>query len=147
MQTFTMALPFIWLGVIVVAAVLEAITTQLVSIWVAAGGVAGLITAVAGGDLTLQLLLFAVVTAVLLAVTRPLARRMAQMPKTQTNADRYIGKAGVVTEQIDNEAARGLVKVLGSVWTARSADGSVIPAGANVEICAIDGVKVIVKRK
>ena len=84
MQTFTMALPFIWLGVIVVAAVLEAITTQLVSIWFAAGGVAGLITAVAGGDLTLQLLLFAVVTAVLLAVTRPLARRMAQMPRTLT---------------------------------------------------------------
>ena len=67
------------------------------------------------------------------------------MPKTQTNADRYIGKAGVVTEQIDNEAARGLVKVLGSVWTARSADGSVIPAGANVEICAIDGVKSLSK--
>lgn len=146
MDMFTMAWPFIWLGVIVLAAVIEAATTQLVSIWFAAGGVAGLIAAALGGPPWLQLLLFAAVTAVTLAATRPLVRRMANEPKTETNAGRYIGKTGVVTEQIDNVAARGLVKVLGSVWTARSADGSVIPAGESVVIQAIDGVKVIVSK-
>ena len=154
MDTSTMALPdawawtlpFVWLGVIVLAAVIEAMTTQLVSIWFAAGGVAGLITTVAGGPFWLQLLLFAVVTAITLAIARPLARRMAAAPKTETNADRYAGKTGVVTEQIDNVAARGLVKVLGSVWTARSADGSVIPAGTEVIIQSIEGVKAIVRR-
>lgn len=140
------ALPFVWLGIIVLAAVIEALTTQLVSIWFAAGGVAGLVTTVAGGPFWLQLLLFAVVTAITLAITRPLVRRMAAAPKAETNVDRYVGKTGVVTEQIDNVAARGLIKVLGSVWTARSADGSVIPAGTEVIIQSIEGVKAIVRR-
>ena len=34
--------------------------------------------------------------------------------------------------------------MLGSVWTARSADGSVIAQGARVKVEAIDGVKLIV---
>lgn len=69
---------------------------------------------------------------------------MTRFHKAETNADRYIGKTGVVTEEIDNTAGRGLVKVLGSIWTARSEDGAVIAAGENVLVKRIEGVKVIV---
>ena len=50
----------------------------------------------------------------------------------------------MVTDAIDNSLAKGQVKVLGSVWTARSADGSAIAEGARVRVEAIDGVKLIV---
>ena len=50
-----------------------------------------------------------------------------------------------VIEEIDNVAGSGAVKVAGKVWTARSADGDVIPAGTKAEALRIEGVKLIVK--
>lgn len=48
-------------------------------------------------------------------------------------------------EPIDNLAGKGQVRVLGSVWTARSQnDGITIPMGQNVIVQKIDGVKLIV---
>ena len=38
----------------------------------------------------------------------------------------------------------GVVKADGKSWSARSADGSIIPAGSVVEVQKIDGVKLIV---
>ena len=61
-----------------------------------------------------------------------------------TNADRVLGATGKVTETIDNENSSGAVYVDGKTWTARSADGAVIPAGEPVEITSMEGVKLIV---
>jgi membrane protein implicated in regulation of membrane protease activity len=55
-----------------------------------------------------------------------------------------VGAAAKVTETIDNENTAGAVYVDGKTWTARSADGSVIPAGTLVEVRRIEGVKLIV---
>ena len=55
-----------------------------------------------------------------------------------------IGAEAVVTEAIDNAQAKGLVKVKGAIWSARSADDRPIPAGATVTVKAIEGVKLIV---
>ena len=65
--------------------------------------------------------------------------------KEDTNAGRYLGKIGIVTSEINNIAAVGQVKVLGNVWSARSSDGSIIPAGASVLVLRIEGVKLIVE--
>ena len=60
----------------------------------------------------------------------------------------YIGKEGVVTECINNIDATGVVKVSGSVWTARTEDDkTIIPEGAHIEVIRIEGVKLIVKFK
>lgn len=140
-------IPYLWLAVIVVAAIIEALTAQLVSIWFVVGGVAGLIAYVCGAPFWLQLDLFVVVTALTLLVTRPFVKKLMHFKKVDTNADRYIGKDGIVITEINNTLGHGQVKVMGSVWTARSTDGSVIPAGANVLIHAIEGVKLIVELK
>ena len=42
-------------------------------------------------------------------------------------------------------ATSGAVYVDGKTWTARSADGSVLPAGSRVEIRRMEGVKLIVE--
>ena len=60
---------FVWLGVIILAAVIEAGTTQLVSIWAVAGGIAALIAALCGGPIWLQGILFIVVTVLALLIT------------------------------------------------------------------------------
>ena len=63
---------------------------------------------------------------------------------TATNADSVIGKTAIVTESVDNIAAQGAVKVGGVVWTARSSTERPIPAGTQVRVDRIEGVKLYV---
>ncbi len=136
----------IWLVVAVVMAIVEASTVQLVSIWFAIGAAAGCITSIFTDSLTIQLIVFAVVSALALVITRPLVKRIKVKKAEATNSDRYIGKTGVVIETIDNAAAKGLVKVGGATWSARSLDGEPIEKGASVTVAAIEGVKLMVKQ-
>jgi len=139
------SMTIIWLVIAVVMAVVEAVTVQLVSVWFAIGAAAGCITSLITDSIPIQLIVFAAVTAIALAVTRPLVKRIKVKKAEATNSDRYIGKQGVVTQAIDNSAAKGLVKVGSSVWTARSQDGKPIKEGVSVTVIAIEGVKLIVK--
>ena len=136
----------IWLILAVAMAVLEGMTVQMVSIWLCIGAVAACITSLFTDKLTIQLIVFVVVTAIALAETRPIVKRMKQKRPEATNADRYIGKTAVVIEAIDNENAAGLVKVDNQKWTARSADGTLIEAGTTVTVTAIEGVKLLVQK-
>ena len=140
-------MPYVWLAVILLAAVIEMATVQLVSVWFAAGALTALIACLADAPLIVQVLVFGVVSAAALAAMRPLAVRKLAVRKTRTNADRYLGKIALVTVEIDNTVGTGQANVLGSIWTARSADGSVIPAGRRVVVESIDGVKLIVREK
>ena len=137
---------WVWLGAAVVFGVVEALTAGLVSIWCVAGSAAALIGAFLGAGLGAQVALFVVVSAAALAVTRPLVRRYTAGKAVPTNLDRVLGDSGKVMETIDNENSSGAVYVDGKTWTARSADGSVIPAGTVVEILRMEGVKLFVKK-
>ena len=137
---------WVWLAAAVVFGVVEALTAGLVSIWFVAGSAAALIGAFLGAGLGVQVALFVAVSAAALAVTRPLVRRYTAGKAIPTNLDRVLGDSGKVTETIDNENSTGAVYVDGKTWTARSDDGTVIPAGAVVEILRMEGVKLFVKK-
>ena len=137
---------WLWLGAIVLFGVVEAVTAGLVSIWFVAGSAAALIGALLGAGIGVQAALFIAVSAAALAVTRPLVRRYTAGKAVPTNADRVLGGTGKVTEVIDNENSTGAVYVDGKTWTARSADGSVIPAGATVQVLRMEGVKLFVQK-
>ena len=134
----------VWIAMLVVFIVIEAATAQLVTIWFAAGALAALITALAHGPIALQVVVFVVVSIVALIATRPLVRKITNTKEARLNADRCIGQTAVVTEEINNIDGTGMAKTDGKVWTARSADGSVIPEGAQVKVDKIEGVKLIV---
>ncbi|MGN0549439.1 MAG: NfeD family protein [Acutalibacteraceae bacterium] len=137
---------WVWIGLIVVTAAVEAATVQLVTIWFAVGGVAGLIAYAAGLEIWLQILIFALVSAVALAVTRPLVKKFTNGRKMPTNADRYIGEKAVVTEKIENDLSKGAVKIGGLEWTARSVDSETAEVGEQVTVEAIEGAKLIVRK-
>ena len=137
---------WLWLGAVVLFGAVEAATAGLVSIWFAAGAVAGLIAAWLGAGVAAQVVLFAVVSAAALAVTRPLVRRYAAGKPVPTNLDRVLGDTGRVTETIDNARSAGAVYVDGKTWTARSDDGAVIPQGTTVKILRMEGVTLFVKK-
>lgn len=134
----------IWIGAIVIFGVAEALTAGLVSIWFVLGAVAGLITAVSGGAVWLQVALFFVVSIAALILTRPLVRRMNRGHIVPTNADRVLGGVGRVTERIDNTVPTGAVYIDGKTWTARSESGEVFPVGALVQVSRMEGVKLYV---
>ena len=114
---------WLWLGAMVVFGIVEALTAGLVSIWFVGGSAAALIGAFLGAGIGAQVALFVAVSALALAVTRPLVRRYAAGKAVPTNLDRVLGDTGRVTETIDNARSAGAVYVDGKTWTARSADG------------------------
>lgn len=138
---------YIWIAVFIVAVAVEFATVQLVSVWFAVGALASFILSVCRVDqLWIQIAVFTLVSLVSLAATRPLIKKLNKKTKREpTNADMYIGLEGIVTEKIDDIEAKGLVKVKGSVWSAKSPSGTVIPAGARVKVLSIEGVKLIVE--
>ena len=90
--------------------------------------------------------MFIGVSALALLLTRPLVKKLRKFDKARTNADRYIGKVGVVTVDIDPIKATGMVEVDGSKWTARSTSGEIIEANTPVVVDSIEGVKLMVTR-
>ena len=135
----------IWIAAMVIFGVVEAITVGLTSIWFVVGSVAGLIAAICGGPIWLQLALFFVVSIVCLAATRPLVKKLLRKDVTATNADRVLGQTARVTESIDNAVPTGAVYVGGMTWTARSETGAPIPAGRVVTVTRMEGVKLFVQ--
>lgn len=137
----------LWVWVILLAAfiIIEAATAQLVTVWFAVGSFAALVTSFFTDSILIQVVVFVIISAITLAVTRPLVKKMTKTQKQPTNADMYINQEGIVTEEINNIEATGLVKVKGSVWTARTEDdGFTVPVGTHVNVVKIEGVKLIV---
>ncbi len=73
-----------------------------------------------------------------------LSKKVLKTDYVKTNADRYIGKLAVVTEEISNIDAKGQVKVDNQIWSARSQNGETISEGTKVNVLRIEGVKLIV---
>ena len=134
-----------WLALFIALSVGEAATVGLVCIWFAIGALAAFVSACLSVHLWVQLIVFAVVSAGALALIRPAAARYFHTKRSPTNADRVVNQTALVTETVDNEAGAGQVNVMGQVWSARSELGVVIPAGTQVKVKRIEGVKVFVE--
>ncbi len=133
-----------WIVLVIIFAVVEAMTAGLTCIWFGVGAVAALISAFFGAAIWLQFVWFFVISIASLLLTRPLVRKYVDSVKQPTNADMVIGRTALVIEDIDNIAATGAVSVGGKEWTARSDTGVRILSGEVVTVLRIDGVKLIV---
>ena len=133
----------IWLGIIIVAIIVEIITIDLVSIWFAAGGVVALIADLLGASQAIQIALFVIVTTIAIFVTRPIAKKYLRTNIEKT--DRVIGKHGLVTKTITADT-KGEVKVMSTSWLAASVDNNTINEGEYCEIMAIEGAHLVVKK-
>lgn len=136
-----------WLIVFIIMVVVELATMGLTTIWFAGGAAVAFLLSLADVPVALQILAFFGVSVILLAVTRPLAMKHLNLKREKTNTDDMIGKSAMVLTEIDNNNGKGQIRFNGIEWTARSAEGTVIPEGAQVEIVEIKGVKAIVKLK
>ena len=137
-----------WLIASAVFLLIEILTLGLTSIWFAGGAVVAAIAALFGVPFLVQMLLFIVVTCLLFALTRLVAKRYLNNRVQKTNTDALIGQTALVKETINNMESKGYVQLNGQDWTARSAEaGEIIPAGCEVVVKEIQGVKLIVERE
>ena len=137
----------VWTGAVILFGIAEGLTAGLVSIWFVFGSLAALAAAFLNASLGVQVALFVLVSAVTLALTRPMVRRLMRRRSEPTNLDRVVGETGRVTETIDNAVPSGAVYVGGKTWTARSEGEEIIPAGSQVTVVRIEGVKLLVKNE
>ena len=129
---------WVWLILAVVFLIAEAATTALISIWFAVGALAGLVASIFTDSLPVQILVFALVSAVTLAIMVPtLAKRRANKKPPVTNGSQLaVGKRGVVLKAIV-PGSIGRVRVDGLDWQA-TAD-SPLPEGAPCQVTAAEG--------
>ena len=134
----------VWFLLMVFFILLEAGTVALVSTWFAAGALGAMITALCGGALWLQCVVFLVISVVLLISLRGFLRKHITPKQIKTNVDSIVGTEGLVTATIDNLASTGQVKLGGMEWSARSTSGEVIQPGERIRVDRVEGVKVFV---
>jgi len=138
-------MPIYWIILFLVLLFIELATVNLVSIWFAIGAVAAFFTSFITDSVVIQLLVFVVVSVFALFLTMPMVKKVRNKEKVvPTNLDRVIGKEAEVTKKID-PTHYGEVEIFGTVWTATSGDN--LKVGEKVIVDAIDGVKLIVKKR
>lgn len=139
-------MPFFWIAVMVLAVVAESMTTALVAIWFMPSAIISMILAFFKVPIPVQATVFLVISALLIIFSRTIFKKTVAAHHVATNADAVIGETAIVTERICNIENKGLVKVRGQVWSARSADGNDLEAGELVSVISIEGVKLICRK-
>jgi membrane protein implicated in regulation of membrane protease activity len=136
----------LWVGGALVAGLLEMLSLDFVFTMLVGGALAAALTAALGGPVTLQVVVFAVVSGVLLVVARPPMKRWARRsaPFQPTNADALVGRRAETLTQVTTHG--GQVKLAGEVWTARAAPGSLpLEPHSIAHVVAIDGATAVVE--
>ena len=136
----------LWLIVLVAAIVIESMTMGLTSIWFSGGAIAAMIVELLNGSISLQIIVFLIISLILLFYTRPIAVKHFNQKREKTNLDTVIGRTAVVSIPIHNLKETGQVMLDGKEWTARSNDSSKqFDKDALVKVVAIRGVKLMVE--
>ena len=133
----------LWLVAIVAFIAIEAATTALVSVWFAIGAAAAMFASFFTPSLGIQAVVFAVVSALVLAVMLPtlVRHRQEHKPPVTNGSPLTIGKQGIVLAALE-PGLPGRVRVDGLDWQARA--DAAIPQGARICVADVDGAVLIV---
>lgn len=134
----------VWLVVAAILGIAEVTTLTLALGLIAAGALVAAVVSGAGLPLAVQLLAFAGTSLAGLAAVRPLAlRHIRQPPPLRSGTAALVGREALALTEITHHSGR--VRIGGEEWSARSYDrGTVIPAGTDVDVLAIEGVTALV---
>ena len=142
--TLTIVSLVAWGIVIALGLIIEVETTELVAIWFSAGAIPALICSAFETPIYVQLLVFAVVSLVLILITRPLVKKFNIKNTIPTNTDKLIGMIGRVVKEVSiNE--KGTIYVNYLEWAAITKSTRILKVGEDVVIKEIIGNKLSVE--
>ncbi|MCR4702748.1 MAG: NfeD family protein [Saccharofermentans sp.] len=137
----------IWLVIAIIMFVIEVVTTGLATLWFALGAIVAMVMDLCGAPLPAQIIVMAVVSVVSFVLCmiwiRPKLESLRKKNIQHTNADRLIGREGVVIVPLDGMEGKGQVKIDGQVWSAKA--DTDIAEGIRVTVKSIEGVKLVVE--
>ncbi|GIG39534.1 NfeD family protein [Cellulomonas phragmiteti] len=133
-----------WVGGALTLGILEMLSLDLVLVMFAGGALAGALAYALGAPLAVQIVVAALTSTILLVTLRPwlLRHLKGRVDLPETNAAALVGRPAVVVSTVDGTTGR--VKLVGEVWTARTADGGALPPGTAVTVTKIDGATAVV---
>jgi membrane protein implicated in regulation of membrane protease activity len=137
----------VWLIVAAVFFIVEIFSTTFVFLCFSLGCIFSAVCAYFGLGLTVQVLVFSIVTFISFFTVRPLMKKYAfrKSSKVKTNSDALTGQKGRVTETIDLSKNTGRVFVYGDDWKAVSEDNQIITENELIEVVEVDSSTLIVK--
>src|SRR3954451_19210773 len=135
----------LWLIAAVIFAIGEIATTGFFLAPFAGGAAVAALLAALDAGATIEFAAFLVVSVVLLAALRPIARQHQRSRVAITGTAALVGQTATVVERIANAEGIGCVKLGGEIWTARAYDDDeVIEAGTRVQVLEIRGATALV---
>lgn len=135
----------VWIGLIILFAVIEIATVGLTSIWFAGGSLAALLCYALGLGEIWQFAVFVAVSLILLIFTRPWALKYVKPHLVKTNYEQVVDANVCLTEQVDNLRETGTAVYKGQEWTARAYyENETFEAGMIVKVKEIRGVTLYV---
>ena len=139
-----MVMIYVWLAVVVVSAIVEALTLQMVGIWFVVGGLVALILAACNVALEWQIIAWIIVSLILLLALRRLCLRfILKKDNTRTNVDALVGvKVKLLADAVDGTSEGKIGDV---VWTVVLQDSETAAAGDTVEVVEVQGNKLIAR--
>ena len=135
-----------WLVLILVFLVIEMLTLDFTFLMLGIGGIAGLGSDLLGAPIWLQVIVAALVAAVLILVLRPplLKRLRRGEDPTPSNVAALVGLSGQVLSTVT--AHGGQVKLAnGDTWTARPEHRGELEPGMTIRVSRIDGATAYVR--
>ncbi len=140
-----MNMTLLWLVLAIALFIIEGATVGMVCMWFGIGAVVSMLVSLATDNIYIQWLVFIVVSLVMLALLRPMAKKAMHSHIERTNAGSMIGKMAVLTQSI-GENSPGRLKYGDVSWIAVTDNGDTIEKGEKVNIVSIEGNKLVVSR-
>ena len=135
---------YIWLGVTAAALIIEFVTTELVSVWFAGGGLVAMILAIFGVDWYVTVPVAIVVSFALMLAFRKLVMKKLNKGEVRTNADSVFGKEFILLSGTEDEGG-STIKINGVVWDVKTEDDTPLKKGDRVRVLNLEGNKYIVE--
>ncbi|MBR3898444.1 MAG: NfeD family protein [Bacilli bacterium] len=132
----------IWLIVVVILAIIELVTVNLVTIWFVISGICASLATLFTDNIVIPFGIFVVGGIILLLTTKNVMIKYLNHPKEDMNLGRIINMKGIVIKKIIPDK-NGIVKIDGKEWSAYSL--SEIEEGKKVKVLKIKGVKLEVE--
>ncbi|CAN5332659.1 NfeD family protein [soil metagenome] len=133
-----------WAGLAMLLAIAELFSLDLFLLMLAMGAGVGMLAALLGLPIAVQVLAALGSAVAMLALVRPsIVKRLHSGPELTLGHNALVGRQAVAVSEVTADG--GQIRVDGEVWTARCYDETmVIPSGARVDIFQIKGATALV---
>jgi len=136
---------WVWMFIAAIFVVAEIFTAGFFILWFGIGAAIAGVLALLGAHVVWQWVAFVIISAFLFALSRRFAERFTKKQPPGVGADRFVGKIGVVLEDIDNINNTGRVRIDKDEWRADSETEEAIAKGTRVVVTRLDGTHLVVK--